>query len=516
MPPKYALRLSNKKSKPLTVFNGLTDCFDLGSCPYDELSNTLSASYAYRVEFMQQPRSDLRAIEEDLFIGPVAVLKKSENSGMCWGVFAKQDFICHGERLLGQYLGEVKQSNKPKKQDTAFDYTFDFNDGTCIDAKYKRGWPAMVNSASCYESANVIAKKSGHAVYYYLLRTIKAGEQLLVYYGDDYRCQNKRFLNPTDNWQESSQKFNQHAAIYTVHESQDRDFLSLFDFPQAKFAIPDPIKSETYVSIDMPILAYKNTTKLLPQHQQENITRLMLACWAGHFDYAKHLLTLGANPNQQTSIRGYSCLHMVLNSPHLNAQQKIAMIDCVLDAAGTALKLQDWHDDTILHLAIKTKQVEVAASILKRDAGASRYGEHKSIRDCLNEDKMDIFELALISMYRPMIQCVLPYWRPSDIDCLLGSRTEIKQAFKKLGSMHSHKQIAEYMNHIVTQINDASLTSEHKESLSSLLASCIPVEHKSNADKSTGKRSLNGAFFKDTTCESKRDKKIKTNQTRVR
>ena len=123
---KKLLRASNKKPQALFVFSHSTHCFDLESNRYDALSAILSVNYGYPVELIQQPRPDLRSIEEDLFIAPVSVLKQSENSGMSWGVFVKKDLICHGERLLGQYLGELKQSGKSKRQNAAFDYTFDF------------------------------------------------------------------------------------------------------------------------------------------------------------------------------------------------------------------------------------------------------------------------------------------------------------------------------------------------------------------------------------------------------
>ncbi len=54
--------------------------------------------------------------------------------------------------------------------------------------------------------------------------------------------------------------------------------------------------------------AYKNAT-----------TPLHLACILGHDHIMQYLIDKGANPNKQTSIKGYTCLHLAVlsNKPEI-------------------------------------------------------------------------------------------------------------------------------------------------------------------------------------------------------
>ncbi len=444
MKSHMATRITNRKKNELgtSIGHPLKSSSD-----FTEVSHLLTQSCGYSVELMAQPKREYHDFEEDyLFIAPVAVLQTENNTGMSWGVFAKQDINIHYEKCLGKYLGEVKQLSEKKQKKQDFNYTFDLKNGVALDAKHKRGWPAMVNGASCYESANVIAKKANGEVYYYLSRPIKAGEQLLIYYGDDYTCENKRFLNPSDNWEESTDKFKRLQSNYEIQTTQDQAFLNLLNFNHNQLAIPDPFKNNDYINIDTPILAYGNSRQLLPQNQQENITLLMLACWNVDFDWVNNLFKNGANPYQQTSIHGYSPLHFVVLSPIENVDQKINLIQYIVDQARSTLKLQDLHDETILHHAIKNQQVALAAAILRLDAGLSHYGDDRSIRDCLNDKDLDIFIEAVLSLNVQMMQTVLPYMRTKDISDLLENRKIIEQSFRTWSKKHGTQQLCQHLN----------------------------------------------------------------------
>jgi hypothetical protein len=370
-------RISNDESSTTSTseqaYYTLSSTNDLRRFHHDAVNGSTGSCF----EFISQENNNLGPFEDlqdNFLIGSVSLLHKGKTSKNFLGVFAARNLIHREDRCLGEYTGERKETKKTQKnKNFDGDYAFDLNNGTTIDAKNKRGWPAIVNATSCYESSNVEARKVNGRVYYYLIRTIKAGEQLLIYYGDDYTFQDKRFLNPSDNWEESIDKFKKYQGFYKAHQSLDEPLISLLAMNARYYAVPDESQIRECNNVDIPILAYRSETSFFPQNKQENMTLLMLACWQGNTVQVRQLLTLGANPNQQTSIHGYSSLHFVVLSPYLNDEQKIELIDELMNTRGATLKLQDLNDESILHVAIESQQINLIEYLLRKNRSITHY-----------------------------------------------------------------------------------------------------------------------------------------------
>jgi len=111
-------------------------------------------------------------------------------------------------------------------------------------------------------------------------------------------------------------------------------------------------------TVDLPLLAYDiNNHQLLAQKHQENITQLMFHCYNGEEAYVELLLNSEANPNIQSSISGYSALHLVVVSS-LEFNTKKHLIELLLEH-GADLALQDRLEESVLHKAIRTQNVEL-------------------------------------------------------------------------------------------------------------------------------------------------------------
>ena len=377
------------------------------------LESILSSSNGYEVKFKHYDgpttHSDLRKMEEKIMLGPVSALQHHADT-KCWGVFAKEDINLARNRnedvLLGAYLGQ-HQSMEEVDADDNFDprYTFELDNGDMINAKHERSWLAMVNSTSDKDVANIEPIESNDNVYYRLTRPIKQNQQLLVYYGDAYRFENKRFLNPNDTWEESDEKFQKNKAHYQDKQTLDPHFLKLLELPDnTVFAVPNATLTTFGENVvDIPLLAYDAAqTDFLLQHQQDNITLLHRACWQGDLNEVAKLLALKANPNLQSTRLGYSALHFVLLSP-LDIEKKKALINLIRQTPNISLSQQDSEDRSILHLAIEQHDVALIQYLLSLDNSTA------SMRSCLNHHEQDYFFLAATTGSTHVITTVAPF-----------------------------------------------------------------------------------------------------------
>ena len=192
--------------------------------------------------------------------------------------------------------------------------------------------------------------------------------------GSRYKySQEKKFLKSIDNWRESHDIFNDHADFYCPSPKiMASSLVAFFKLdPDQLFAIPN-IEKLTQESnhltgssnIDIPLLSYAHNGDLLPQYQQENITPLLIACWEGRKEIVQALLYRGANPNIQSSIQGYSALHLVISAPY-DLSRKIDLIH-ILVQHNAILVLKDKNNDIILNLALRNKDVELTRFLLQK------------------------------------------------------------------------------------------------------------------------------------------------------
>ncbi len=370
-------------------------CFDYKTNSLKQFEANWYALNHYHIEFLHGENTsygNFLAVESLIKLGPVAMLQK-DNEPHFYGVYAKQ--ALRFPLNLGEYLGEIR-SIEVANQDDDISYSFDLTNGTEINAKYKRSWHAMVNGTACDEAANVNVTLTNGKVYYSLKRNIKADEQLLVYYGDDYCFSDKRFLNVHHNWLESQQIFDQHAFFYQEKSELDPNLLKLLQLTQTMFVLPEP-SVLTVECINLPGLAYDDhSDRLLPQNQQENITALHLACWQAKKEEVAQLLEKGADSNQQTSISGWSALHFIVLADY-DLLTKTCLLERVAHHPGTSLKLQNSDEETILHLAIKTKQYQLIDKILCIDKKLVLY-KGNSLKSCVNS-KSECYLLQSIATH---------------------------------------------------------------------------------------------------------------------
>ncbi|CAH0549348.1 unnamed protein product [Brassicogethes aeneus] len=96
------------------------------------------------------------------------------------GVFAKEDL--ENNLQMGPYEGLVTD------KDNAEGYSWKLNNGTLVNAMDEKNsnWLRYVNCARHVNEQNIIAFQYRGKLYYRTFKNIKKGEELLVYYGNDF------------------------------------------------------------------------------------------------------------------------------------------------------------------------------------------------------------------------------------------------------------------------------------------------------------------------------------------
>mgnify|MGYP005994371185 CR=1 FL=1 len=259
-----------------------------------------------------------------LFIAPVAMIGHAKQK--TWGVFTTQS-IASGA-VLGEYLGE-KKTYAIEEEALNLDYFFKLSEPTSktnmvkgVDARLQRNWTAMVNG-TVLASANVVAIRKNTRIFYVADQAIEPGMQLLLNYGESYRYdgqdnEGQRYLKPENNWSESY------------------DYLRQFDYDQIPYDLPASLQNHlklpegtwTYLlptTADLPIIFFHEDSIVL-QHDAENLTRLMLACWQGDITEINALLVSNTNLNYQSNIVGETALHFILLTPNLRPKVKQGLL----------------------------------------------------------------------------------------------------------------------------------------------------------------------------------------------
>lgn len=118
-------------------------------------------------------------------------IKPSTIKGAGMGVFATKDigkFV-----ILDEYKGEwVKPKDYWRKSSkSVYVWTLEDTEGEPIGYidgvdPAKSNWLRYVNCPMTKDQENVRGIQQGYKIIYYTLRKIKAGEELFVYYGDEY------------------------------------------------------------------------------------------------------------------------------------------------------------------------------------------------------------------------------------------------------------------------------------------------------------------------------------------
>ena len=436
-------------------------CYDYNEQGIKELKKHLSE----KVNFLHNV-GEYREIEKNIMIGPVAVLKHGADHKP-FGVYAKTELRGlaggrHSDNILGEYLGDILESPDLDADDDANArnsalYTFHVGNHE-INATKNRSWLAMVNSSSCWNSANVVVTSNNSKVYYSIKENtvIKAGEQLLVYYGPAYTFVDQRFLHASNTWKESLEIFLENQDTYCPQKSTICTKLAGFLNQDASllYAIPDSV-SLTENNVDLPALAYdENEESFLPQHQQENLTSLHFACWSGDLQLVERLIQLNANTNQQTTIHGYSVLHLIALSSH-SFETKQQLIQTVLQKTYTPLMLQDSRQQSALHIAIENGELDLVTFLLRLD---KKYKQSSSLKKLYNSDNQDCLLSAINTGRVDIIRTAIEFYTKSEKNICMDDDDYLNQLYVNLLSVWGNDVFDEIVDLLKTSFeNDKRL-----------------------------------------------------------
>lgn len=251
------------------------------------------------------------------------------------GVFALED-IHDTVKPLGQYMGEYTPSEgKLKNPDSV--YVFGTEKGD-VDALEKRDWTAYVNHSPI---PNVRCERGPKRIQFYASRIIKAGEQLLIDYGQVYF----KVLGFTplylcaEDGEESDEckiiKYKEayHPKIISWTQPHLQSFFDTGGLDHDIYVVPrlflailnDDIQRVQSLLKESPldICAYAverigNGFQVLPPSRQQHITPLMLACYCGHEEIIRVLVKAGADLNRPMLQRGDTPLSLIVNSGYDN------------------------------------------------------------------------------------------------------------------------------------------------------------------------------------------------------
>jgi hypothetical protein len=344
-------------------------------------------------------------------IDELAILKDNVNP-YSWAAYAKKDI--EGPMRIAEYflekqkVPETGSKAEDKLSDSAYYNSFQYGkEAALVPPEGVVSWAEKVNCASCCDAANLRMVRSGCHVYLEIPKgvKIKAGEQLLSFYGEEFfsskeaSFQSRVFINPCDNKEDSADKLTKYPYKRTKVNLNPELYQIMKIDSSTQFSEPN-LQRLNSSTVNLPLLAYDTMQKVLPQHEQENITLLHLACWMGDEKKLDILLAKGAYLNQQTKNLGFSPLHFIVMSPHYpDVATKIVWIKR-LKKAGASLKLQDHEENSILHHAITSENIEIIEVLIKLDSG---------VLNLINDDDFDFFLQAIAIGSLEALQVLRPF-----------------------------------------------------------------------------------------------------------
>lgn len=245
--------------------------------------------------------------------------------------------------ILGGYYGQRKSYSLNEEIDLSYFFrdgihSIDHSQQTIngIDAIKQRNFTAFVNGTPSPKTANidVIYNEEFSINEYIAAEDIEPGEQLMLYYGEDYKYGGKAlYIRRTDNHRSSQQIYDENQNHYQLSLNDLDNCLMQFvnmqlGQTQIDVFVPNQTALEKSISVDLPwLLRNQENGSLIEQNQNENITSLMMACWQHNEILIKQLLDAGANPNIQSTLSGYAPYHFILLAPNKSSAEKLHLIE---------------------------------------------------------------------------------------------------------------------------------------------------------------------------------------------
>lgn len=453
-------------------------------------------------KYLDSDIDSLQHVESKLYVSKLSMLSNTKDKS--YGVFTTANISKH--TLLGCYKGQKIQYDPNKKE---HEYTFvDADKNEAIDAKSQRNWTAFMNSTTSFYTANVLflTKKeyadyccetgfqadkntldqiNDHERLVIAIADIRQDQQLMPFYGHGYAFNKHfRFLNPNNSEQDSKEIYNNHQHHYelTCLHKKFKDLFKLFSFEKdidnqlfhtPKWLIEENILAlddKNYITehnVDIPLLEMAADDTVIQQKDQENLTSLMLACWSGETDRITHLLSKSANPDRQTSISGYTALHLTIKAPIANSRTKTSIITQLIahSSRKALLILQDKNKKSALHWAIdlaasnEKGSLEIMDILLVENQKIAEKNNdiaiYESILLCRDQDDNDPLSYCLINNAKEGALKIIEYLTASDIqdylrDCDERSdhspRKTLLSAFDRLDPEHHADIIQAFVN----------------------------------------------------------------------
>lgn len=417
-----------------------------------------------------------------LLIDRVVVLPNQDRN---LGVFAEKSIRYN--LLLGTYLGNRVPSHSVNQKQ----FTFEFNDNKyCINASKRRNWTAFVNTAAHASMANIGAFEENGKIVYRSIKKIEKGEQLLCDYGRYYQFEDPnvmRFLKKTDNHLDTIELIERDKALYQTPPQQLTEAIAKYlqVSPAVFFKIPGfdqrtstqtqekpNTRSAVQVNFDAPLMACDEQKIPLPQAQQENISALMYACITNNLSLVDYLLINGANPNIQSSIQGYTALHLVINTT-LAYENKVDIIKKLLDH-GALLNLSDRNKQSIIHLDIKTREYGLFAYFISNKKPDERKRYVKDMMELKDVNHLDPFLYSLECNHGVMSALLAQYITLENVKTYLYDDEDSKLFEQHFNGLSNHEEKTRLMNQLKKMIEDDLKTdrSEQQKTLIRLSMLC--------------------------------------------
>lgn len=267
-------------------------------------------------KFVYDRRINAQRTQVKLSLMPVDVINGQ------LGVFAEEHMKV-SDRSIGCYAGKRVKVGK-ENVDSVYIFEVTDDDGKeieCIDGEKLRDWTNFVNHSDTPNLDAIPRKIRGkYNIYFYIVKPIKKGEQLLFDYGKSYFNNIKPvYIHPTDNWQSPVERYLEARQYYLpgtyVFDDQLVKDLKLkhreWLVPEIFLAIiKDDVttlkqKLKSSHVVDLLAFAVTKQHKMCASRQQQHLTALMFAAYLGREECLNVLMHYQADVNRCMLMTGF-------------------------------------------------------------------------------------------------------------------------------------------------------------------------------------------------------------------
>lgn len=362
--------------------------------------------------FVYDRRTNETRTKAKLSLMPVNVL-----SGQL-GVFA-EEHIKVSDHSIGCYVGKrVKAGKENVESIYIFEITNDDGEEIeCIDGEKLRDWTNFVNHSNTPNIDAIPRKFKGKInIYFYIIKPIKKGEQLLFDYGKSYFNGIKHiYIHPTDNWQSPveqylglQQYYLQGTYVFDKKLAEDLKLknhvwllpeIFLAIFKNDVKALERKLKSSHHV--DLLAFAVTKQHKMSPTRQQQHLTALMFAAYLGREECMNVLIHYHADVNRCMLMTGYLPLTLLCKGRGSNqivdrmGKKLLKKMYCPfvldIDKQGILHYAINRHSSVLVKLIlarIKREDIEILSTMLKQE----------DLINCILHGKFDILKMLFLAM----------------------------------------------------------------------------------------------------------------------